>query len=461
FISAEWTKPSWNVSLRLEPPIPLSPQQVKVWAHGPLWMESFIQEDGTITGSCKKVPASTYFDIRALYPSQVFPESKFSHKAIKQTIMKEEAEWALEANQRRERLIAREKRWAQGKWIMGFLSVIGFMGWLSLYRRYGSRPLLQLPVPEVTPNIPSDTPPALLDYLLHNREIYSGALMGTLFDLARKGILKLRQEERKVEGWKKFFQGKFSRYWDINREEWKNQTEHLTEYENDLLEFLFNTIGQGGDSLDIKLLGKKRSAFMKFFQKWKKSVKKKAEEKGWFDRQSIKGKNFSFILAGGLFLLSIPGFILYGPWGLILSFSSSIIFILSLFIVHRTREAEYLARQWKSLNKYLHKHRYHNADRELILGWIDAYLVYGVVLGLTKKIIKELTEFIPPDHQNQYIPWFIYRGSPGTSFSSDSFATSFSATIAATTSAMSSASGSGGGASGGAGGASSGGGGAG
>ncbi len=465
FISNEWDRPSWNVTLKLQPPVPLDPQEVKVWPHGPLWMTSYIQEEGVISGTCKKVPAHTFFDIRALYPPRIFTEAKFVDKAVKENLLKEEEKLAIEANQKREELIkkeqARKKRWDQGKWIMGILGVSGLVIWIVLYKKYGSRPHIQQPVPEVSPNIPSDTPPALLDYLLHRRNIYGGAIMGTLFDLAKKGIISLRHEEKRITGLKRLYKSKTSRYWDIDRAKWEKQKDQLANYENDLLEFLFDNIGQGKDTVDLTLIKKKRRAFMNFFQDWKKTVKKKGEEKEWFDKQSIKGSRYSFLCAGILLLLSIPGFILYGPWGFILTFSSLAIFVLSVLIIHRTKEGEQLARKWKSLKKYLNKHRYHSADKELILDWIDDYLVYGIVLGVSQKIIKDLVEFIPPDNQSRYIPWFIYHGHSGAPFSSASFAAFFSASVAATTSAMSSAAGAGGGAAGGAGGASSGGGGAG
>lgn len=465
FIGEEWNKSSWNVSLELIPPVSLSRQEVKVWPHGPLWMESYILNDGTITGSCKKVPARTYFDIRALYPINIFPQSKYVDKAVKENILKEEAKWAIEANQMREEFIeqerARKKRWAQGRWIMGIVSLIGIMGWWVFFQKYGIRPSLQRPVPVVSPNIPSQTPPALLDYLLHNRDIYGGAIMGTLFDLARKGIIRLRHEEQERSGLKKIFAEKASRSWDLDREKWEKEKDQLQDYENSLLEFLFDTIGKGKDSVNIKLIQKKRTAFMKFFRKWKKTVKKQGDEKGWFDKQSFKGRNYAFIIAGVLLLLSIPGFILYGPWGCILTISSLLVFVLSTFIAHRTREGEQLAREWKSLKKYLQKHHYRKAESGYILDRIDDYLTYSVVLGITQKTLKELAGFIPPDNHAAYIPWFVYRGHAGEAFSSASFAASFSASVAATTSAMSSAAGAGGGAAGGAGGASGGGGGAG
>ncbi|MFO7889630.1 MAG: DUF2207 domain-containing protein [bacterium] len=465
FIGKEWDKSSWNVTLELIPPVSLSPQEVKVWPHGPLWMESYIQNDGIITGSCRKIPAHTFFDIRALYPISIFLQSKYVDKAVKENILKEEAKWALEANQKREKLLkkerARKKRWAQGKWIMGILSLIGLMGWGVFFQKYGTRPSLQRPVPEVSPNIPSETPPALLDYLLHNRDIYGGAIMGTLFDLAGKGIISLRHEEQERSGLKKIFSGKTSRSWNIDREKWRKQKAQLQDYENTLLEFLFDTIGKGENSVDIKLIKKKRNSFMKFFRDWKKTVKRKGDKKGWFDKQSFKGRNYAFMIAGVLLLLSIPGFILYEIWGFILTLSSLLIFILSTFIAHRTREGEQLAREWKALKKYLHKHHYRNADNQYILDRIDEYLIYSVVLGVNQKTLKELAGFIPSDNHAAYIPWFIYHGHAGEAFSSASFAASFSASVAATTSAMSSAAGAGGGAAGGAGGASGGGGGAG
>ena len=105
----------------------------------------------------------------------------------------------------------------------------------------------------------------------------------------------------------------------------------------------------------------------------------------------------------------------------------------------------------------LFRSQYRAVDHTVLLERIDDYFIYGVVLGMSTKIFKEMAGFIPGEELQKYVPWYI--GHAG--FSSAAFGEAFSTMIATTTSAMSTAAGTGGGASAGGGGVSSGGGGAG
>ena len=58
---------------------------------------------------------------------------------------------------------------------------------------------------------------------------------------------------------------------------------------------------------------------------------------------------YSLGIAGAMFLLTIPSIFLFGPWAAIIGVASVVVFILSLFIPHRTQEGEMLAQQWKAL----------------------------------------------------------------------------------------------------------------
>ena len=78
-------------------------------------------------------------------------------------------------------------------------------------------------------------------------------------------------------------------------------------------------------------------------------------------------------------------------------------------------------------------------------------MVYGMVLGLSSKVVQSLAEIIPAEQRNQIIPWYVYSGAPGD-FSPAGFAESLSSLMSAATSTMSSATGTGGGASAGGGG---------
>jgi len=455
FISRDWEKEQKDIYLKLKAPESISKDRINAWLHGPLWAEYRIEEEGTITAWCSYLPRHTYFEVRALYPTDSFPETKRLSGLVRSQIMAEEAKWAEEANRMRKMAIqkreAQIKRWGLGKQIGMAISLAGILGWFLLFRKYGKRPSIPV-LSKIASDVPAKTPPALVAYLVNRRQIYGGALVGTLFDLARRSFLSLREEEKE----QKMLFGKMAKrseyFWDLNRSHWNTYASELTDYENGLIRFLFDDLASGKDSIDLKTIQKKRSQFVLFFSTWKKEVKKHGEEKKWFDKESVRGFAYSLGMGGGLLLLTIPSAIFFGPWSGLLVGTSILVFLLSLIIPHRTREGEMEAQNWLALKRYLLKYHYRESDKKILLNRMDDYFVYGIVLGLNKKIFKELAGFIPADSHSRYFPWYVYHGTGEGSFTPDTFAASFSAMISTATSAMSTASGTGGGATGGGGG---------
>jgi uncharacterized membrane protein len=283
-----------------------------------------------------------------------------------------------------------------------------------------------------------------------------------MLDLSRRGFLALREEQ--VEK-KKLFGGKRivpEYFWDLKREFCKKNTSELKPFENDLIVFIFDELASGTNSISLKEIKKKQSKFQKFFQQWKKDVKEVGEQKGWFDKSSIRAMYYALAIGVLMMLLTGAAAYFFGIWAIILGVSAAVVFVSSFLIPHRTREGEMIAREWKGLKRYLKKYHYRAESQSALLRRIDDYFVYGLVLGLSQNIFKELAGLIPTDAHHVYIPWYIYHGTGAGTFTPDAFASAFSSMIATTSSAMSTASGAGGGASsGGGGGASSGGGGAG
>ncbi len=465
FLSEDWDQPQDNIRLRLKPPVTLSKDQVKAWLHGPLWAGVQIIQDGTIFAGCRHLPRHTYLEIRALYPPEVFPETPSRTGAVRKSIMAEEAKWANEAN--RTRRVAREKHEARqdrtrlGRWAMIGTSLAGLAVWWTIFRKYHRKPALPRFL-DMTSEIPEKTPPALLSYLLYSRQVSGAALVGTMLDLAQRGFLELREQREQVKRFWGGMKDETKYYWDLKRDHWDQHAPDMLDYENELLAFIFSDLAQGADSISMDEIKKKRSAFMKFFRKWKKSVEEVGKKKEWFDTTSIRGMYLSLAVAGPMLGLTILGMFLIGPWALILAGATIAIIILSFFIPHRTAEGETKARHWKAVQKYLKKYEFRTADRTAVLSQISAYLIYGVVLGFSTKFYKELATYIPETAHRTYVPWYVYAGHGTGDFSPAAFGEAFSSMVATTTSAMSSAAGTGGGASaGGGGGAGSGGGGAG
>ncbi len=472
FISGDWDRVSQNVRLRVKPPAQLLQSELNEWLHGPLWAESRIEVDGSISAWCEHLPSQTYLEIRALYPPEKFPSAERFSGTVRSRILEEEARWVEESNRMREEAIrkrtesdrkmeTREKREEQGKWVVIVLSVLGLgFAWRN-YRKYGQRPSLP-PSVKYASDVPENIPPALVGYLLSSREIYGGAIVSTMMDLARRGFINLREEQ--IEK-KKLFGGTrtVTNYaWDLNREYWRGHNTDLKVYENDLLAFIFDDLAAGRDSIDLKEIKKQQTRFTKFFREWKKQVKRLGDERDWYDREGNRGMYYS--LGIGIVMIILSGVAAYfiGVWAIGLGVASIAVFVLSFLTPHRTKEGEMLARHWKALKRYMLKYHYRSMDKSALLAKIDDYLVYGIVLGLGQKVFKELAAYIPAEEYQRYVPWYVYHGTGTGAFTPEAFASAFSAMVATTTSSMSTASGTGGGASaGGGGGASSGGGGAG
>ncbi len=470
FISGEWNVASRDVQITLIPPQTIEKEAVNEWLHGPPWASSVIEWNGTVNAWCEQLPAGSYLEMRALYPPELFPSALWKSGSVRGAIMEEEARWALEANKEREaakekeqkrieRQQKRKDRQAAGKWATSIAGLAGLLGWIQLKRKYGTRPTLP-PAAQFAGDIPQGVPPALVDYLLKSRQITGGALISTLLDLAKKGVLSLHEETEQKKGVFRMI-GKIQYTWVLNRDTWNKKRSDYSEYENSLVAFLFDDLAGGSDRIDIQTLQKKQYRFMKFFQLWKKQVEAAGKSKNWYDLSSLKGMVYAMGLGGVMLLLTVPAAFLFGPWAVLLGLAAFLVFILSFAIMQRTQEGQMLANHWKALKRYLMRYEFRTLSPSSVLPRLDDYLVYGAVLGVGKKVYHDLAAMIPPGGSSQYVPWYVYSSGTGD-FSPASFATAFSNMMATTMSAMSTASGTGGGASsGGGGGASSGGGGAG
>ncbi|MBD3373563.1 DUF2207 domain-containing protein [candidate division KSB1 bacterium] len=458
FVGPAWEKPHKEVNILLRPPEGLTAQDVRQWLHGPLWAQSSTEPDGTVLAMCEGLPRHTYLELRALYPSHAFPGLPVIDRSVRETVMQEEAAWAEAANQERQRQIEkaerREARFRLGLPIAIILSIIGSIIWIRIYRNHRiSRP--DLPSVHLNSDIPEEMPPAWVGYVLHGRNISGNDMVATLLDLARRNILSIKEQKVQKKGWFGSTSEKTVYTLILDRQEWHEKSGDLRGFESDLLEFIFDELAKGSDQIDLDQLEKESSKMSKFFTKWHKTVSESAKEQDFYVDKSLKGSTrgilFSFLMmvvCGGLAVL-------FGFWLLLPAALGFIFLFASLAIPQRSLKGERLWRQWKGLEKYLKKYHFRSQTRQHLLQNMDRYLVYGVVLGLSKKLTEELASFIPQDQVAHIIPWYVVHGS---GFSPASFAPAFSSMV----STMSSSSGTGGGASvGGGGGAGGGGGGAG
>ncbi len=464
FMGSAWQEPSRNVSLTILPPGETSSDDVRAWLHGPLWAELSPDPDGVITAFCELLPKRTFLEVRALYAPGLFRDAASVSGPVRAQIMNDEAAWAEDANRRREAAAqhheVRRERQALGFKLFPVVGVIGIFIWVLLYRRYGSRPQV-MPTPDMAPLPPSDTPPAMVGYLIHSRQVYARDLVATFLDLARRGFVSIREEEhdrRTLFGRMKKVK---KHYWVLNRTYYRQHAGDLLDYEDALIRFLFDELAQGADEITPRMIAKRRRQFRMFFRQWRRQVTAHAKRKEYYNRESLRGRAFSFALGGVMVAASLLALLYFGSSALVLTGSGILVTFLSLAIPHRNAPAEIEARQWKALGRYLRGYHFRASGQADLLTRFDRYLVSAVVLGLGVKVIRELAVQVPTGAATTHVPWYVGTLG-GQGFSPDAFASGFSTMVSSANSAVSSASGTGGGASsGGGGGAGGGGGGAG
>jgi uncharacterized membrane protein len=454
FVGRGWDKSSQQINVNIHPPQPIEKEKIKAWVHGPLWGTIEILNDGKIIADVEQLPPRTFWEVRVIYPPELFSQVKnVIPEKVVPTILAKEKEWSLAANQQREEWLKKremvKQRKKYGALLISVLSLIGLAMIVPLYLRFGKKHKVPFSG-RLYSEIPSDLSPAFLSYLLYWGNISGTALVGTILDLAQKGFLKIKE---KVETKKFLFitYQKKNYTLEINRDFYSKNQSSLQNFETSLVDFIFNELSEGKDMIDFDELKGERRSFMKWFSKWKKEVKEVAEEKKFWEKDSFRARNKGFVVGIFLFAFGIVSIFFIQEWAFVGIGSAIVLIILSFLLPRRTPEAELEAKKWLGLRNYLKKYHFRESGSRFLIENIGKFLVYGVVLGLSKDVIKKMGEMIPEGEYGGYVPWYVYSGGRG-GFSPSGFAEGLSSLMASATSTFSSASGAGGGASGGGGG---------
>ncbi|KPL00919.1 MAG: hypothetical protein AMJ91_02610 [candidate division Zixibacteria bacterium SM23_73_3] len=454
FVGIGWDKPSQQVKVTIYPPGLTGREEIRAWAHGPLWGSIEIGDKGSVIAEVQSLPAKTFWEVRSIYPVSLFPLIKnVMHQQAVPKILAEEKRWSDEANRKREEWTAkREAKKARkklGSWIVLIISGIGFLSGISLYKRFGRKHKVSFSG-TLYSEFPSDIPPALLSHLLYYRQIGGGALIGTLLDLARRGFLKIKEDMKMKKGI--FGTSKNRLYFlELNRDFYSENKINLQDFEERLLAFIFDDLAGGEDVIDFKTLKKKRSRFIRWFRQWKQEVKKLGKNQGYWEKDSLKARNKGMVVGMVLIAVTVVSAILIEEWAIAPGISAFMLLVLSSFLPRRTPEFELEAKKWKALKKYLKKYHFRDSGSRFFIQNIGKFLVYGVVLGLSQEVIKKMAEMIPEGEHSSYVPWYA-ASHPYADFSPAGFGKALSSLMTAASATMSSAAGTGGGASGGGGG---------
>ena len=282
FIGAETAVESRDVSVVVHLPEGVAEDQVRAWAHGPLWGTVTIAPNASVVMKVDPLPANTFLEGRILFPAAALTQAPAGTTSRVDTVLAEEKKLAADAN--------RSRLWARlrvGLWgILGVgVPLIALVLVVVLYFRYGREPKTQFQAQYLRDFPEPQLPPALAAFIWRMGSVGSDDVTATLLDLANRKVIDL---ERVATEKPTLFGGSESAttYKLTLHEE---RIGELLPHEQQLLEFLFHQIAGGSELVlgDLKDLAKTHhTAFAKGFQTWKHEVEKGAESRGFLDPQA-------------------------------------------------------------------------------------------------------------------------------------------------------------------------------
>ncbi len=453
FVGEDVAVESRDVSVTVHLPQGVTSDQVRAWAHGPLWGTVTIAPDASVVMKVDPLPAYTFVEGRILFPAAALSKAPVSATPMLDRVLAEEKRLADEAN--RSRIWARVK---VGLW--GLLGVgvplIALVLIVVLYLRFGREPRTQFNAQYLRDFPQPQLPPALAAFIWRMGSVGSDDVTATLLDLVNRKVIDLERVVVQEDG---LFGSKDATTYELTLHD--ERLEELLDYERQLCEFLFHETA-GGSALvlsELKDLAKShRASFAQGFQTWKSKVQKEGEQRGYLDphadRMAFVASAFAFVAivaAGAAAVFSgFWWFFLGVPVGLVLIF-------VARAVKRRSQEAAELHAQYAALERYLKDFgRLQEKPPDAIVLW-EQFLIFAVVFGIADQVAKAMTVKVPevvtdPAFRTPYILWWGMPGEGGGLSAFSELHQSFSQAVSVATSSSSSGSGGGGGFSGGGGG---------
>ncbi len=452
FVGDQATVPADHVRITVHLPAGVARDEVRAWAHGPLWGNVTSQPDASVVMTVDPLPAGTFVEGRILFPAAALARAKPMAGARLAAVLAEEKKWAGQAN--KDRLWARVKVAAWSVVGIGF-PLVALILVIVLYIKYGREPKTQFQA-QYWRDIPQPPlPPALVGFIWRMGTVGRDDATATLLDLVNRKVIDIQR----VTVHKDRLLGKddtISYQLTLHDE----RLEELLPCERHLVKFLFHQIA-GGSTLvlsELKDLAKShRSAFAKGYSTWTSMVTKEGERRKYLDaqadRMAFTGAALAFVgaVAAGAAAIFSGGLWFFAgiPVCVVLVYASRT-------IKRRSQEAAELHAQYAALERYLKDFgRLQEKPPDAVVLW-EAFLVYAVVFGIADEVVKAMTVKVPnviddPAFRTGYFIWFASPGDGGMAAFNEMHQ-SFNEAVSVATSSSSSGSGGGGGFSGGGGG---------
>lgn len=430
----------------------INKDKVKIFAHGPLNGEIHFADNDSVKLQVSNVPSHTFIEARIFFPLDYIPASTNAGTNNLNSLMDKELAYAKNIE---EKAAKSEQIKKSLNTVSVFLSVIGAALIYFFFKKFKRNPQIYQ---EMDSQVPDDISPAELK-LTMSSFLDGRALIATLFDLSRRGFIRIDHSESDEEPKKGLFGG--SKEPQENYSFTKtDRTGNLLPHESFFIDWIFNDIGQAQSvtTMDIDHYRKKQSsAFSKKYKQWNSLVKNDLKSRHYHDE---KGKKYLVYLLIPYVLFLVLGIISIAAGayiGILLIVMSQGMFLMSIAIATRKSDKGFIQhRLWKDFMKEMTA--FEDADRDASR---DKYLIAAIALGITMKKMNEYRENTAHGYYPMYWGGFYYGGlnKNGGSKFEDSLNRSFYGSAGTSTSTSASVGGGGGFSGGGGGGAGGGGGG--
>ncbi len=449
FVGTGWDRQTARVEVTTQLPGAVPIDDLKVWAHGPLHGACAITGVGQARFEVAPLPAKTYWEGRIVFPKEFLPAAfTRTERTALPTILEQERAWAEEANRSREEAageLEAQEAWREQNlpWLIA-ANLGGVLLLFYLYNRYGRSLMSANPRLETSP--PQDIPPALANYYYAGSQLSAGALVSTLLDLARRGIIMIR-EEKKENGFLGWRWKKQEYVIQFETDKINDNRSRLRAHELELLRFLQGEIAQGADRVPFSAISKSRRSFMKWFQQWRKRIKAMIADERYFDPESVRAAIRSSLGMLVLVGLGIFAVVKMGEFGISFIVSGVALAALSFVIIRYSKETAAQRERLLGFRDFMKRISKNQSSGNFTLQSLEPALVYAMAVDLPSRALKKLLQNVEHKLGAANYPWYVSQHR-----SHGSFADAMSSMMTAASTTLSSASGTGGGASSGGGG---------
>lgn len=381
-----WGEPCDRFTARIHLEKPIPKDDYLVWVHGPLNGVVSKIDDQTILLKVSDVPAYSFVELRLLIPSTYFIEGKKNDSLIGPVALNEEAVWVKEANDIRKReirLARKEKFW---KWFWDILIYGLFLFFMFhvivLYIIYGRE--FNLNKKLVYYREPPDIPPAELGYLLRFNKFHPYSIQAILLDLIRRKFIRIEEGEDRLK-----------REIVLVKDDEKG-IDGLTNYETTLMfEILFrDEFYQNQPQTTLsglrKAIQKSPTRFYTPIEKFKRELGDMVKGRNFFD--PISQKKASYLIDLSSLFLGI-----YILFGFVIPHSSLFLVLIpfcwiigSKAVSRRSKKGKEIFDQSVAFKRFLQDFsQLNDYSANSVVIW-EKFLVYAVILGVSKKVIDAL-----------------------------------------------------------------------